>query len=129
MTPMGTHRHFHKENFVTISLQLHLIDHIRKQMFVGGEILHSLIHFFEHFFLIFHFKHVLWVVDRKVVTELLFSMEWGFKAQLYLVASPKPINLTQSWCTNLGMAWTWITSSITRKVVLNITPMDWLVAI
>ena len=67
-----------------ICLHLHFNDHIRKQTFVGKNILHSFIHFFRRFFfLIFHFKHVLAEVG-KVVMEPVFSMERDIKAQLCL---------------------------------------------
>ena len=54
-------------------------------------------------------------------------MKIGFKAQLCLWALVLPINLTKSWCINSGMAQTRITSSITEKVVLINTQLEWLV--
>ena len=84
-----------------------------------GNFLKSFINLFELFFN-FHFTHVLIEVGRKGMKEPVFSMNRGFKAQLCLWAPPLPINLTQSWFTNSGMTQTWITSTITRKFVLNI---------
>ena len=81
----------------------------------GRKFVLSFIQFFECFFLIFHFKHVLKEVGRKV------SMDKGFKAQLYLWALPPSY---ESWFTNSGIVWTWITSSITRKVVLDSTSLE-----
>ena len=86
----------------------------------------SLIHCFECF-LIFHFKHVLREVGRKVLMEPVLTMDWGFQAQLYLWSPPLPINVTRSWCTNLARAGTQITISITGKVLLTFTVLEWLV--
>ena len=86
----------------------------------------SLIHCFECF-LIFHFKHVLREVGRKVLMEPVLTMDRGFQAQLYLWSPPLPINVTRSWCTNLARAGTQITISITGKVLLTFTVLEWLV--
>ena len=52
--------------FLLICLHLHLIDHVGKQTFVGKNFLHSFI-YLNIFFSIFHFKHVLREVGRKVL--------------------------------------------------------------
>ena len=71
--------------FLLISLHLHLIDHIRKLTIVGKKFPYCFIHLSQRFFyLIFHFKHVLREVGRKLVVEPVFSMDRGFKAQLSL---------------------------------------------
>ena len=72
--------------------------------------------------------YILGEIDTKVVVESEFSMDRGFKAQLFLRVPPLFINLTQSWCTDVGMAWTQVPISIRRKFVLTITPLEWMVA-
>ena len=64
----------------------------------------SFIHLSLNVFLIFDFKHVVRDVGRKFVMEHVFCMDRDFKAQLCLWAPPCPINLTQSWYTNSGLA-------------------------
>ena len=58
--------------FLLICLHLHLIDHIRKQTFVGKELF--TVSFRE--------------VGRKVVKEPVFSMDRGFTALLCLKSPP-----------------------------------------
>ena len=103
MTPV-VHRHSHNGNFVTkrvfslIYLYLHLIDNIGKQTFVGKK------NFLNSFIHIIHFISLqicTWEVARKVVVmEPVFSMDRGFKVLL----KSSIIDLTQSWCTNSGIA-------------------------
>ena len=50
-----------------ICLHLHLIDHIGKQTFVGKKIFFAVSFTSLNVFLIIHFKHVLTVVDKKVM--------------------------------------------------------------
>ena len=91
--PCGTHRHFHKGNFVTKKFFLFTpsFNWSHQEADICREILqlHSV---FLTFFLIFHFKHVLREVGRKVVMKPKFSMDKGFKTQVCLWA-PLPINL------------------------------------
>ena len=128
-----THRHslkrnfYHKKCLLLVDLFTPSIDHIRKQTFVGKKILQSFIHLTLNVFLIFNFKHVFGEVGRKFVMEHVFRMGRDFKAQLCLWTPPCPINLTiLIYKFRLGLN-PHITSSIAAKVVLTITPLEWLV--
>ena len=72
----------------------------------------------------FYFRYVLREVDRKVV---MIELVLVWAEALCLWAPLLPIDLTQSGCTNSGIAWTQITSFIMRNVVLTITQLEWLV--
>ena len=124
ITPMGTHKHPHKGFFLRkCFLLVYLfttsfnISH-QESNICGKTIFFSSIHFFRHSFF--------WILEvgRKVVMEPVFNMGRDFKAQLSLYAPPGHTNLTQSWCTNSGIARTRITSSIMGKVAFTITPLE-----
>ena len=118
-----------KAFFLLICLHNHLIDHISRHTSMGKFFFTvSFTSLKVFFFLIFHFKYVLREVRRKVAMGPVFSMDRSIKAKLCLWAPPLLINLTESLCTNSGMAQTRITPSITGKVELTITPMEWLLA-
>ena len=80
--PSGTHSHSYKENFVT--KKVFLLICLEHHSDICGKIFSfSFIHFFERF-LIFHFKHVLKEVGRKVVTEPVFRMDSIASAEVCL---------------------------------------------
>ena len=66
---------------------------------------------------------------RKVVMKHISCMDRDFTAQLCLWTPPCPINLTEFLiCKFRYSSNPPITSSITKKVVLTITPLEWLMA-
>ena len=107
-----THRHSlkgnlcHKKFFLLVNLFTPLLNwsHQGADIFEEKNFLHCFIHLTLNMLLIFDFKHVVREVGRKFVMEHVFCMDRDFKAQLCLWAPLCPINLTQSWYTNSGLA-------------------------